>query len=307
MRIVFLGTADFACPALSALAETHEIVRIITQPDRPVGRHAELRPSPVKTLAADLGLPIAQPEKINAPESLSQLEADRPDVLVVAAYGQLLREGVFQAAPHGAINIHGSLLPAYRGAAPVQWAVIRGETMTGVSTFVIDRGMDTGDLLLKRSTAIEPEETAGELMQRLADLGAEAIVDTLDGLSAGTLHPVPQPEDGVSLAPRLSRKDGQIDWQQPALAVHNLVRGTSPWPSAWTQLGDDRVKIHATKITGIGRGEWTAGAVGLQETGRLLVACGDELLEVLEIQRQGRPRTSGQSFVNGLRTGAVFS
>lgn len=306
MRIVFLGTADFACPALSALAATHEVVRVITQPDRPVGRHAELRPSPVKVLATDLGLPLAQPEKINAPESLALLRADRPDVLVVAAYGQLLREGVFQIAPYGAINIHGSLLPAYRGAAPVQWAIIRGETITGVTTFVIDRGMDTGDLLLKRSTTIGPDETAGELMHRLADLGAEAIVETLEGLASGTLHPAPQPSDGISLAPRLSREDGLIDWRQPAQCVHNLVRGTSPWPSAWTPLGADRVKIHATNCTGIGRGAWPAGAVALQETGRMLVACGDELLEVLEIQRQGRPRTSGQSFVNGLRDGTVF-
>ena len=306
MRVVFLGTADFACPALSALAHTHEIVRVITQPDRPVGRHAELRPSPVKVLATELGLPLSQPEKINAPESLSQLEADRPDVLIVAAYGQLLREGVFQAAPHGAINIHGSLLPAYRGAAPVQWAVIRGETETGVTTFVIDRGMDTGDLLLKRSATIDPDETAGALMDRLAELGAEAIVETLEGLASGALHPVPQPAEGISLAPRLSRDDGRIDWQQTADTVHNLVRGTSPWPSAWTQLDTDRVKVHATKRTGIGRGTWPAGTVVLRETGRMLVACNDELLEVLEIQRQGRPRTSGQSFVNGLRAGAVL-
>ena len=306
MRVVFLGTADFACPALAALAKAHEIVRVITQPDRPVGRHARLRPSPVKVLATELGLSLSQPEKINAQESLRQLEDDHADVLVVAAYGQLLREGVFQAAPHGAINIHGSLLPAYRGAAPVQWAVIHGETETGVTTFVIDRGMDTGDLLLKRSLAIGPDETAGDLMGRLADLGASAIIETLEGLGAGTLHPEPQSEEGVSMAPRLSRENGQIDWQQSAESVHNLVRGTSPWPSAWTQLDGDRVKVHRTKRTGTGRGAWPAGSVVLRETGRMLVACDDELLEILEIQRECRPRTSGPSFLNGLRDGAVL-
>ena len=306
MRVVFLGTADFACPALAALSQSHEIIRVITQPDRPVGRHAKLRPSPVKVLATELGLPLSQPENINAPESLQQLEHDKADVLVVAAYGQLLREGVFQAAPYGAINIHGSLLPAYRGAAPVQWAVIRGEAETGVTTFVIDRGMDTGDLLLKRSLSIDPDETAGDLMGRLAGLGASAIVETLEGLGAETLHPEPQPEEGVSMAPRLTREDGRIDWQQSAEIVHNLVRGTSPWPSAWTQLDTDRVKVHQTKRTGTGRGTWPAGSVVLRETGRMLVACNDELLEVLEIQRECRPRTSGPSFVNGLRNGAVL-
>ncbi len=306
MRAVFLGTSEFAVPALRAVAERHHVALVVTQPDRPVGRHALLSAPPVKRVAEQLGLPVAQPERVHRDEALALLRESRPDVLVVAAYGQLLRPSVFESAPHGAINIHASLLPRYRGAAPVNWAIARGETTTGITTFVIDRGMDTGPTLLARSLAIGDDETAGQLEQRLAALGAEVILETLGGLDRGALVPTPQPEDGMTLAPKLGRDDGRIDWTQPARVVHNLVRGMDPWPGAWTTLDGGRIKIHRVFPTSVSVGGVAPGALGPREARRLLVACSDRFVDVLEIQREGRPRTSGAEFLNGLHRGTVF-
>ncbi len=305
MRIAFLGTSAFAVPALRAVAVHHEVSLVVTQPDRPAGRHAVLAPPPVKSAASALGLPVFQPERVSQPDAVARLREARPDVLVVAAYGQILREAAFQSAPLGAINIHASLLPRYRGAAPINWAIARGETTTGVTTFVIDRGMDTGPMLLARPLTIGPEETAGELEARLAVLGAEAIVETLAGLADGSLEPIPQPE-GATLAPKLDRGHGRIDWTQPARDVHNLVRGMTPWPGAWTPLDGGRAKIHRTARTEIAVGPLSPGSVGPRVSGRLLVACGDRLLEILEIQRDGRARATGSEFLNGLRPGVAF-
>jgi methionyl-tRNA formyltransferase len=301
VRLVFLGTSSFACPALATLFEHNEVQLVVTQPDRPADRHARLRPPPVKELAQQIGVPVFQPERINTQEALTKLRAARPDVIIVAAYGQLLKPQVFTIPPHGAINIHASLLPAYRGAAPVNWAILQGQSVTGITTFRIERGMDTGDILLQRRLSIDPNETAGELEARLAKLGAEAILATLYALSEGSLTPIPQPENDVSHAPRLSREHGHVDWTRSALSVHNLVRGTNPWPGAWTQLSGERIKIHRTAQTGVESGAITPGAIALQQTNRLLVGCGDQLLEILTIQRQGRPQTSGPAFLNGLR------
>lgn len=305
MRVVFLGTSQFAVPALRAVTERHELALVVTQPDRPAGRHAALTPPPVKLAALELGLDVIQPDKVNQDEAVAALRSVRPDVLVVAAYGQLLRAAVFQLAPWGAINIHASLLPHYRGAAPVNWALIRGETVTGVTTFVIDRGMDTGPVLLGRELRVGPDETAGDLEPRLARLGAEAILETLDGLATGAVVPVPQPE-GATLAPRLERDHGRVDWTSPSSDVHNLVRGTNPWPGAWTTLDGLRVKVHRTARTDIRVGPVPPGAIGPRDAGRLYVACGDRFVEVLEIQREGRPRAPGTEFLNGLRPGAAF-
>jgi methionyl-tRNA formyltransferase len=307
VRLVFLGTSEFARPALVALADRHEISVVVTQPDRPTGRHAVPRPPPIKEEALRLGLPVFQPQRINTESSLERLGAVPPDAIVVAAYGQLLNADVFTLAPLGTINIHASLLPAYRGAAPVNWAIIRGETTTGVTTFLIDAGMDTGELLLQRSIDIAPDETAAELEKRLARLGAGAIVETVDGLRDGTLIPRPQPEDGVSMAPQLSRDDGRIGWGSPVRRIHDLVRGTSPWPGAWTLLGDERVKVHRTSTTEIECGPISPGEIGLRETDRLIVGTGDRLIEIHEIQREGRPRISGADFLHGLRGPASFT
>ncbi len=307
MRLVFLGTSSFARPALAALVDRHEIPLVVTQPDRPAGRRGGLRPSPIKEEAVPLGLPIFQPERINADGSLERLRAAAPEAIVVAAYGQLLKPGVFELAPLGTINVHASLLPAYRGAAPINWAIIRGETTTGITTFLIDAGMDTGDLLLQRRLDIDPEETAGELEARLARLGAEVVVETLEGLQGGRITPRSQPEEGVSMAPRLSRDDGRIDWTAAARRIHDLVRGTSPWPGAWTLLEGERVKVHRTARTEVESGPISPGEIGLRGTDRLLVGTGDRLLEILEIQREGRPRIDGAAFLHGLRGPASFT
>ena len=307
MRVVFIGTSKFACPALRAVAAEHEVCFVLTQPDRPVGRHAMLTPPPAKSLAEELALDVFQPEKINREEAVARLAEANADAFVVAAYGQLLRPAVFEIPRLGTINIHASLLPAYRGAAPVRWAIIRGETVTGISTFLIDKGMDTGEMLLSGALDIGPNETAGEIEPRLAELGASVILDTLAGLESGAITPTPQPEQGISLAPMLSRKDGHIDWSSSAQTIHNLVRGTNPWPGAWTLIDSERVKIHRSRLTDIACGSVAAGAVGPRDSGRLFIGTADRLLEILEIQREGKPRTTGVAFLNGLHGEARFA
>ena len=300
MNIVFLGTSAFACPALRSLTELHEVSLVVTQPDRPAGRHGALRASPVKDEAARLGLLIAQPVKVNDPTTLGRLEEIAPDVMVVAAYGQLLKRPLFSLPPFGTINIHASLLPRYRGAAPINWAIIRGETETGVTTFLIDEGMDTGKILLQRATPIGEDETAGELHDRLAKMGGELIVDTLGRMERGRVEPRPQ-EGGSSTAPRLTREDGRVDWNKTAKEIHDQVRGMNPWPGAFACIGAERVKLHRTVLTGIGRGEVLPGEIALRETGRLLAGTADRLLEVVELQRASRSRIDGRAFLNGLR------
>jgi methionyl-tRNA formyltransferase len=301
MRLVFFGTAGFARPALAALAGRHDVALVVTQPDRPAGRGGQPRQPPVKSAAREFGLPVIQPERINARETVDRLIEAQPDAIVVAAYGQILRDRVFTIPPRGTINIHASLLPAYRGAAPVQWAIVRSERTTGITTFLIDAGMDTGDVLLRRALAIGPDETAPELERRLAELGASVILETLDGIDSGLLTSSPQPDEGVSYAPILTRDDGRIDWTLTATKVHDLVRGTSPWPGAWTTLRGGRIKVHRSARTGILKGAIPPGGIAPVETGRLLVGCSDELVELLEVQREGRPRVEGAAFLNGLR------
>ncbi len=307
MKLVFLGTSAFACPALRALAKAHDVVLVITQPDRPAGRRRVLRPPAVKVAASECGLELAQLERINKPAVLDILRTAAPDAIVVASYGQILSEEVFSLPRYGTINIHASLLPAYRGAAPINWAIIRGEVATGITTFLIDKGMDTGKILLKRPLAIGKDETAGELHDRLAELGAAVILETLSRIEGATLEPIEQDDSEASLAPKLCREDGRIDWTQDAHAIHNKVRGINPYPGAFTYLEDEWVKVHRTTLTGIGRGDALPGKIVLQETGRLLVGTGDELIEIIEIQRECRPCTGGRDFLNGLHGDARFN
>lgn len=297
MRVAFAGTGAFGVPALRRLAQTYGVLLVITQPDRPAGRGLHLTPPPAKVAAGELGIPVLQPRTINAPVVLQQLRELDLDTLVVAAFGQFLREDVLRLPRLGCVNIHASLLPKYRGAAPVAWAILRGERETGVTTFVLDEGMDTGPLLMQRSVTIGPEETAGELEARLAQVGAELIVETLDGIANGEVVPRPQPAEGT-LAPKLHKEDGRIRWEWEAWRIHNLVRGTNPWPGAQTTLRDKPVKVHRTRIVDEEDTRTPPGAI-LPRRDRLLVATGLGVLEIIELQPAGCRSISGPEFVRG--------
>jgi len=307
VKLVFFGSSEFACPVLHAIDDCYGIDLVVTQPDRQAGRHAQLYPSPVKTVALARNLPLIQPKNINDAESVQVLLDLSADVIVVASYGQLLKPVVFDIPRLGTINIHASLLPAYRGAAPVNWAIMRGETATGISTFFIEKGLDTGDVLMMEALDIGVEETAAELEERLAALGSAVILRTVAGLLEGSLHASKQPVEGISLAPCLTREDGHIDWHQPALRIHNLVRGTLPWPGAWTHVGSQRVKIHRTQLTGLASGVLHPGEIGPAESQRLLVGTQDRLLEIIELQREGKSRTCGSDFLHGVHLPATFA
>jgi len=257
-----------------------------------------LTPPPVKLAAQELGLPVSQPRSINRPDSLEYLRGLAPDLIVVAAFGQLLKKAVLELPRYGCINVHASLLPKYRGAAPIQWAIIRGERWTGVTTMVMDEGMDTGPILLQRAVRIGEDETAGELAARLAELGAELVVETVEGYFGGRIRPKPQPPEGT-LAPKIAEEHTRIDWTADARAIHNLVRGLAPVPGAYTTFRGKRVKIHRTKplpgAAGAAPGEI------LPHRKRLLVATGAGVLEVLSLTPAGRKEIRGADFLNGYR------
>src|ERR1043165_9976234 len=235
MRLAFLGTPAFAVPTLARIVEAgHEVAVVITQPDRPRGRGQQPAAPPVKDFALRFNLPVFQPERVRRPDAVDFLRGLGVYAMVVVGYGQIIPQSVIDLAPLGIINVHASLLPKYRGAGPIQWAIVNGETRTGVTTMRIDAGLDTGDMLLKAETEIGPDETAVELGRRLAVQGADLLVETLTGLAAGTMLPEKQDNALATLAPLLKKEDGRIDWRQPAPAIHNRVRGLQPWPGAFT-------------------------------------------------------------------------
>lgn len=297
LRVAFAGSGSFGVPALERLSREFGVLLLVAQPDRPAGRGLQLASPPTVVAARRLGIPVLQPKSINAPPVLDELRALDLDVLVVAAFGQFLRPPVLSLPRLGCVNLHASLLPRYRGAAPVAWALIRGERETGVTTFVLDEGMDTGPILLQRAVPVGEEETAGELEARLAALGADLVVESLHGLAAGTLVPRPQPAEGT-LAPKLHKEDGRVRWEWDARRIHNLVRGTYPWPGAQTTLRERLVKVHRTRVAAEGG---SAGAPGeiLPRRDRLLVATGSGTLEILEVQPAGCRVLSGREFING--------
>ncbi len=297
LRTVFMGTPDFACPTLEGLiAAGCNLVGVFTQPDRPSGRGRRLTAPPVKQLARQHGLPVFQPERLRRPEAVDQLRALAPDLVVVVAYGQILPKSVLEIPRHGCINVHASLLPKYRGAAPINKAIIDGETETGVTTMYMDEGLDTGDMLVKMRLAIGPDETAGRLHDRLAVLGREAMAETLKRLCAGTLERVPQNDAESSYAPMLKKEDGAIDWRQPAARVHNLVRGLDPWPSAYTWLDGSLLKLAATSVEAASGEPGTLLAAG--DDG-LLIACGEGALRVRQLQLAGKRRLPAADFLRG--------
>ncbi|MCC6537596.1 MAG: methionyl-tRNA formyltransferase [Bryobacterales bacterium] len=307
MRVAFLGTPAFAVPTLEALhaAGGYEIPAVLTQPDRPKGRGQQLAASPVKEAALRLGLPVHQPERVKRPEVLEFLRGLQLDAMVVVGYGQIIPQTVIDLVPRiGIINVHASLLPQYRGAAPIQWAIANGETRTGVTTMRIDAGLDTGDMLLKWETEIGPEENAPELSERLAAAGATLLVETLRGLDAGTLNAEKQDHAQHSLAPILKKEDGHIDWGQPAAQIHARARGFYPWPGAYTAFRGQTLHIWQCRVAEAPAAAPTPGTLLLPDRKRLLVACGEgTALELLDVQIQGRNRTDAISFRNGQRIG----
>ena len=244
MRIVFMGTPEFAVPSLEALLKSEDnVVWIVTQPDRPRGRGQQLSPSPVKIIAQRQHIPLLQPTKMKDAGFMAELSAWKPDLIAVAAFGRILPPAILSLPPRGCINVHGSLLPKYRGAGPIQWAIINGETETGITTMLMDEGMDTGAMLLQESVRIGPDDTAGTLSPRLAEIGGRLLVETLVQLKAGALTPTPQDDSQATLAPLLKKEDGLIDWVTPAVRLANRIRGLTPWPGAYTFFKADRWTI----------------------------------------------------------------
>lgn len=300
MDLVFCGTPRFAVPTLEKLVSGgFEVRLVVTQPDKPRGRGLELAPSPVKSRALELGLPVVQPDKIkNNEEFRAQLAGLQPEAIVVVGYGRIIPQWMIDLPRLGNINLHASLLPKYRGAAPIQWAIAMGETVTGVTTMRIDAGLDTGDILQQREIPIAAEDTAETLAPRLAAIGADLMAETLPGLAAGTIQPHTQDHSRATLAPILKREDGLIDFQRPAAEIVNRLRGFQPWPGAFTSFRSRQLHVWAAKPAAA---SLPPGEIRV-EGERLLVGCGENTaLELLEVQPEGKKRMAARDFVHGYR------
>src|SRR5262245_48972189 len=305
-----MGSPEFAVPCLRALHEHHEVAVVVSQPDKPAGRGGQLTAPAVKLAAQALGRPVIQPRSARTGELRDALVASGAELAVVVAYGKILPQPVLDALPRGCINVHGSLLPRYRGAAPVQWAVIGGETETGVSIMQLDEGMDTGPVLLERRTAIAPEETAGELLERLAPIGAAALLDALAAIAAGTAQPVAQDHARATYAPMLSKADGAIDFAQPAAVVAARIRGVDPWPGAQAILRGQPVKLfRAQAVVGPAAASGAPGTVLAIDGAGARVACGDGAVAIAELQLPGRKRLAASQLASGraIAVGDVLS
>ena len=298
MKVIFLGTPEFAVPTLERLvAAGHEVAATVTQPDRPKGRKQDLTPSPVKAAALRQGIPVYQPERIRHPEAIEHLRQLAPDVMVVVGYGQIIPQSVIDIAPLGIINVHASLLPELRGAAPIQWSIVRGFKKTGVTTMRIDAGLDTGDILLRWETPIGPDETAVELSARLAEAGADLLVHTLAGLCAGTIQPQPQDNSLATYAPILRKEDGRIDWSNPAQQIHDLIRGFQPWPGAQTEFRGQSLHLWRSRLV---PQRWNQPPGALIHARGVFASGGDgAAIELLEVQLEGRKKMPAEVFANG--------
>jgi methionyl-tRNA formyltransferase len=300
MDLVFCGTPQFAVPALEKLVDAGFYLRLVlTQPDRPKGRGLELVPSPVKQSAEKLGLPLYQPEKIKQNEDLrAKLEALAPAAIIVVGYGRIIPPWMLQLPKYGNINLHASLLPKYRGAAPIQWAIASGETITGVTTMRIDEGLDTGDILLQQELAIAENDTSETVAPKLAAMGAELMVETLRGLQSGAITPSPQDHAHASLAPILKKEDGRVDFRRTAQEIYNRLRGFQPWPGAFTLFRGKTLNITVARPAS----EQVPQAQLLAKGGQLFVGCGlNTSLEILELQPEGKKRMTTRDFIHGYR------
>ncbi len=300
MRIVFMGTPDFAVPSLRRLIEDgHEIAAVYTQPDKPRNRGMRLTPPPVKVVAQEHGIPVCQPQRVREPEVIEALAACRPELIVVAAYGKILPREIIDLPPLGCINVHSSLLPKYRGAAPINWAVLNGEEETGVTIMEIAEALDAGDMLSQQSTPINPDESVETLHDRLAELGAELLSGTIREIETGTAVRTPQEESQSTYAPMLSRALSPVDWSRSAREIHNQVRGLLPWPAATMELSGCTMKLYRTEVTGERTGAAPGTPVGA-DAGGLLMACGDgTLLRVTELQAPGKKRMAAVDYLRG--------
>lgn len=304
MRVTFCGTPRFAVPSLERLAEAgFEIPLVVTQPDKPRGRGLELEPTPVKAAALARGLRVIQPEKIKHNEEFrSELERIAPEAIIVVGYGRIIPQWMIDLPRHGNINLHASLLPKYRGAAPIQWAIANGETVSGNTTMRIDAGLDTGDILLQEEMPIRPDDTALTYAPRLAEAGAHLLVKTLRGLEAGTITARPQEHPKASLAPILTKEDGRIDWLRTAVDIENRLRGFQPWPGAYTTFRGRTLSIHAASAE---TGNLPLGQLVFRD-GKLLAGCGaGTLLNIQELQPEGKKRMTARDFANGMRLTAA--
>lgn len=297
LRIIFMGTPDFACPTLKNLIERGEnLVAVVTQPDRPKGRGQRLAPTPVKELAEKNGIPVYQPLKVRDPEFVGIMRELKPDVIVVVAFGQILPKALLEIPPRGCINVHASLLPRYRGAAPLNWCLINGEPETGVTTMLMDAGLDTGDILLIEKTALNENEDIVSLHDRMAILGADLLVETVDRIARGDLVPQPQNNADSCYAPMLKKEDGIIDWNNDAGRIYDLVRGLAVWPGACTNIDGQVLKIFRTRV---GNGSGRAGTVLQAAKGNFEVACRSGSLFLHELQLAGKKRLDSPSFLAG--------
>ena len=313
LRVVFMGTPEFAVPCLAALHadDNCEVIGVYTQPDKPRGRGQKLLPSPVKAWAEEHGLPVHQPVKIKTEEATAELRGLKPDLVVVVAFGQILSQEILDIPPHGCINVHGSLLPRYRGAAPMQWCVINGETKTGITTMMMDAGLDTGDMLLKEELTIGPDMTLEEVHDNLMEMGAQVLMKTIEELRAGTLKRVPQ-EGESNYAPMLTKETGHIDWQKSAQEIHNLVRGLNSWPGAYTSHEGQKFKIWRTVLTGetVTAGINAGEILTADSSQGLKVAAGDgQVLAITELQAPGKKKMQAQDYLRGnsLAAGSCFA
>jgi len=303
MDIVFCGTPIFAVPALRALVgRGFNVQLVVSQPDRPAGRGLSTVPTPVKQTATELGLPVIQPVKIkNNNEFRERLEQIKPDAIVVVAYGRIIPQWMLDLPRFGNINVHASLLPRYRGAAPIQWAIAKGETVTGVTTMRLDAGLDTGDMLLKRAIPILPDDTAETLAPKLSDTGGPLLVETLRGLENGTVFPTPQEHSQATLAPILIREEGRINWERTAVEIWNRLRGFTPWPGAFTTFHGKNLNITKAQPSASGTEPLAPGQMHSQGE-HLYVGCGEStVLQVFELQVEGKKRMTAKDFVNGYR------
>ena len=299
LRIIFMGTPDFATLNLKALIDgPDDVVAVVTQPDRPKGRGKQLTPPPVKLFAESADIPVLQPAKIRTEEFLNGLLSYQPDLIVVTAYGRILPPPLLELAPMGCINVHGSLLPLHRGAAPIQWSVIKGDKKVGVTVIRMDEGMDTGDILLQESIQATPDETAGTLFEKLAHLGSDTLLKAIKGLKEGTIVGSPQNHSQATEAPMLKKTDGLIDWSKNARELESLIRGLDPWPNAFCFLDTRRLRLFKPEVVY----KWNAAQPGslLRADKRgLVIACGKDTLLVKEIQPEGKKRMTVEAFLCG--------